>query len=94
MCYIVKYVDYEFLENDEHLFLEGEMFNCRLVFHQWKYRNANPKPKYYGAASISKADTKEVGEFWKFIEGHETGDQCMSIAVNIYFQYLFWTGIY
>jgi len=33
MCYIVKYVDYEFLENDEHLFLEGEMFNCRLVFH-------------------------------------------------------------
>jgi len=89
MCYFVYFVDHEFLENDQHLLLEGEMFNCTGVLHDWKYRDANPKPKYYGAASISKADTNQVGEFWKFIEGHETGVQCMIIAVNIYFQHSF-----
>ena len=89
MCYFVKYVNHEFLENDQHLLLEGEMFNCTGVLHDWKYRDANPKPKYYGAVSLNKDDTNEVGEFWKFIEGHETGDQCMIIAVNIYFQHSF-----
>jgi hypothetical protein len=72
MCYFVKYVNHEFIENDEHLLLQGEMFNCPRVLHDWKYQDANPKPKYYGAVSLNKDDTNEVGEFWKFTEGHET----------------------
>ena len=63
MCYFVKYVNHEFLENDEHLLLQGEMFNCPRVLHDWKYRDATKR--------------------------HETGDQCMIIAVNIYFQHSF-----
>jgi hypothetical protein len=35
------------------------MFNCPRVLHDWKYRDANPKPKYYGAVSLNKDDKED-----------------------------------
>jgi len=57
---------------------------CPWVLYEWKRKFSKSTPTPLGASSNANLGG---GEFNKYIEGLEEGEQCIRIAVSIYFQH-------
>jgi len=85
--YWVKYKNFPYDKDAESSLLsEEEMRFCPWVLYEWKRKFYKSTPTPLGASSNAN---KGCGEFHKYIEGLEEGEQCIRIAVIIYFQHRF-----
>ncbi len=94
IVYFVKWAGYEFDPDLATSVLSAEeMKYCPYLLYRWKLAGKERVPTAIGS-SMTRSMSIVKGVFWSFIEGLEVGEQCMRIAVNIYFQIRFEDSFY